>query len=97
MRRGMDGFEGFDDVLREVGIDPADFVRAVLEEVRGGFKLMGTPGSVHTFKGLILPGIVRAGLVSDRVRPAYEAAEIKLFSDVALLEEFERTGDIAAS
>src|SRR5262245_61047262 len=89
MRRGMEGMDGFDDVLRECGIDPADFVRAVVTEVQGGFKLNATPGSVHTFKGLILPGIVRAGLVSDRVRPGYEQADIKLFSDVSLLEQFE--------
>ena len=94
MRRGMEGMDGFDAVLRECGIDPGDFVRAVVEEVKGGFKLNATPGSVHTFKGLILPGIVRAGLVSDRVRPAYEQADIKLFSDTSVLEEFERTGDI---
>ncbi len=95
MRRGMDGFDGFDAVLREVGIEPQDFVRAVVEEVRGGFKLMGTPGSVHTFKGLILPGIVRAGLVSERVRPEYEKAEITLFGDASLLEELEQTGEVA--
>jgi hypothetical protein len=92
----MQGMEGFDGVLREVGVDPDDFVRAVLTEVKEGFKLDATPGSVHTFKGLILPGIVRAGLVSDRVRPMYEAAEIKLFADTSLLEEFERTGDVRA-
>jgi hypothetical protein len=94
MRRGMEGLEGFDAVLRECGIDPADFVRSMVEEVRGGFQLNSTPGSVHTFKGLILPGIVRAGLVSDRVRPAYEQADIKLFSDTSLLEQFEETGEI---
>ena len=94
MRRGMEGLEGFDEVLRECGIDPADFVRAMVEEVRGGFQLSATPGSVHTFKGLILPGIVRAGLVSERVRPAYEQADIKLFSDTTLLEQFEQTGEV---
>ena len=67
---------------------------AIVEEVKGGFQLSATPGSVHTFKGLILPGIVRAGLVSDRVRPAYEQADIKLFSDTTLLEQFELTGDV---
>ena len=97
MRRGMEGMDGFDAVLRECGIDPTDFVRAVVAEVQGGFKLNATPGSVHTFKGLILPGIVRAGLVSDRVRPAYEQADIKLFSDTSLLEQFERTGDIRSA
>jgi hypothetical protein len=97
MRRGVEGLAGFDAVLREVGIDPQDFVRAVVDEVRGGFKLAATPGSVHTFKGLILPGIVRAGLVSERVRPAYERAEIRLYSDTSLLEEFERTGDVSAA
>jgi hypothetical protein len=96
LRRGMQGMEGFDGVLGEVGVDPNDFVRAVLSEVKAGFKLDATPGSVHTFKGLILPGIVRAGLVSERVRPLYEQAQITLFSDTALLEEFERTGDVRA-
>jgi hypothetical protein len=90
----MEGLDGFDDVLREVGIDPGDFVRALVEEVKAGFQLNATPGSVHTFKGLILPGIVRAGLVSERVRPGYEQADIKLFSDTSLLEQFEATGDV---
>jgi hypothetical protein len=97
LRRGTEGLDGFDAVLRECEVDPADFVRALVAEVQAGFKLMATPGSVHTFKGLILPGIVRAGLVSERVRPAYEEAQIKLFSDTQLLEEFERTGDLRAS
>ncbi|MCC7534842.1 MAG: ferritin-like domain-containing protein [Deltaproteobacteria bacterium] len=92
MRRGMEGFEGFDAVLRESGIDPADFLKALYAEVAGGFQLASTPGSVHTFRGLVLPGIVRAGLVSDRVRPAYESARIEPFSDTALLDEIERTG-----
>jgi hypothetical protein len=96
MRRGVEGMDGFDAVLRECGIDPSDFMRAVVEEVRAGFQLSATPGSVHTFKGLILPGIVRAGLVSERIRPAYEQADIRLFADTQLLEEFERTGDVRA-
>jgi hypothetical protein len=94
LRRGLEGMEGFDEVLRECGIDPGDFVRAVVQEVKNGFQLHATPGSVHTFKGLILPGIVRAGLVSERVRPAYDEANIKLFSDTSLLEQFEHTGDV---
>jgi hypothetical protein len=52
---------------------------------------------VHTFKGLILPGIVRLGLVSERVKPAYVAADIKLFSDTSLLEQFEATGEVERS
>jgi hypothetical protein len=96
MRRGVEGMDGFDAVLRECGIDPGDFVRALVEEVRGGFQLSATPGSVHTFKGLILPGIVRAGLVSERMRPAYAEADIKLFSDTTLLEQFEATGEVTS-
>jgi hypothetical protein len=49
---------------------------------------------VHSFRGLIMPGIMRAGLVTDRVRPEYEAAEIRLFSDTSLLEELEDSGGI---
>ncbi len=96
MRRGMEGFAGFDAVLRESGIDPVDFLKALHTEVAEGFQISATPGSVHTFKGLIMPGIVRAGLVSERVRSGYEAADIRVFSETAVLEHFERTGDVAA-
>ena len=96
MRRGMAGFAGFDDVLRESGIDPDDFLKALYAEVADGLKLSATPGSVHTFKGLIMPGIVRAGLVTDRVRPAYDAADIRIFADTKALERFEDTGEVRA-
>src|SRR5262249_27728394 len=96
MRRGMEGLAGLDAVLVESGIDVAEFLAALHAEPAAGFKLSATPGSVHTLKSLILPGIVRAGLVSDRVRPRYEAANIRLFSDTAVLEEFEGSGEVRA-
>jgi hypothetical protein len=96
MRRGMEGMAGFDDVLVESGIDPGDFVAALQAEVAAGFQLSGTPGNVHTVKSLVMPGIVRAGLVSDRIRPTYEAAGIKLFADTTVLEQFEDSGDVAS-
>jgi hypothetical protein len=96
MRRGLEGMAGFEDVLVDSGIDPADFLEALHAEVAAGFKLAGTPGTVHTLKSLIMPGIVRAGLVSDRVRPRYEAAGTKLFSDTRVLEEFEDSGEVRA-
>jgi hypothetical protein len=92
MRRGMEGFGGFDEVLRDSDIDPDDFLQALQPEVAEGLKLSSTPGSVHTFRGLIMPGIVRSGLVSERVRPAYDDANIRVFDDAAVLERFEQTG-----
>jgi para-aminobenzoate N-oxygenase AurF len=89
MRRGMEGFAGFDDVLRDSQIDPDDFLNALRAEVAGGFQLSSTPGSVHTFKGIIMPGVVRAGLVSERVRPRYEEAGIRVFRDQRVLESLE--------
>ena len=94
MRRGMEGMAGFDQVLVESGIDPVDFLAALHTEVANGFKLDASPGSVHTLRGLIMPGIVRAGLVSDRIRPRYEEANIRLFSDTRVLQEFEDTGEV---
>jgi hypothetical protein len=94
LRRGIEGLDGFDAVLRESGIDPDEMVAALIKEVQSGFKLDATPGSVHTFKSIVLPGLVRAGLVSERIRPAYQAADIRLFSDTRLLDEFERTGSV---
>jgi hypothetical protein len=91
----MEGFEGFDAVLREVEIDPSDFLAALYREVADGLKLSATPGSVHTFKGLIMPGIVRAGLVTERVRGGYEAADVHIFTDLRVLEELEQSGPVA--
>jgi hypothetical protein len=95
MRRGMEGFAGFDAVLSESGIDPSDFLIALRQEVADGLKLSAAPGSVHTFKGLIMPGIVRAGLVTERVQPGYQAADIRIFTDTTALEHFEDSGDVA--
>lgn len=95
MRRGMQGFAGFDAVLIDSSIDPDDFLAAMQQEVADGLKLQSAPGSVHTFRGLIMPGIVRAGLVSDRVRPGYEEANIRVFSDTAVLERLEDLGESA--
>jgi hypothetical protein len=94
IRRGPDGMQGFDQVLIDSGIDPVDFVTHLRQEAAEGFRFESAPGSVHSFRGLIMPGIIRAGLVSDRVRPEYEAAQIKLFDDVSLLEELEDRGGI---
>jgi hypothetical protein len=96
MRRGTAGMNGFDEVLIDSGLDPADFFTALHAEVAAGYKLSATPGNVHTLRSLIMPGIVRAGLVSDRVRPSYEAAGIKLFADTTILEEFEDSGEVRA-
>lgn len=97
MRRGMEGFGGFDQVLIDSGIEPSDFIAAMHAEIAEGFKMSSTPGSVHTFKGLIMPGIVRAGLITDRVRDGYEEANIRIFSDTEVLTRFEDTGDVAVS
>ena len=65
-------------------------------EVAAGFQLSSTPGSVHTFKGIIMPGIVRAGLVSERVRPRYQEANIRVFRDAHILEQLEDRGTLPA-
>ena len=96
MRRGMEGMAGFDDVLVESGIHPPDFITALQTEVAGGFQLSATPGNVHTVKSLVMPGIVRAGLVSARIRTRYEEAGIKLFADTRVLEQFEDSGEVAS-
>jgi hypothetical protein len=94
MRRGPEAMRGFDQVLIDTGVDPDDFLKALREEVAVGFRLKGAPGSVHSFRSLIMPGIIRAGLVSERVRGQYEAAQIKLFSNTSVLEQLEDSGGI---
>ena len=97
MRRGTESMAGFDEVLVDSGLEPSDFLVALHAEVAAGFKVSATPGSVHTVKSLIVPGIVRAGLVSERVKPAYRAAGVKLFTDTRILEEFEDSGEVRAT
>jgi hypothetical protein len=87
---------GFVKVLETVGIDPGDFVRALIEAQQAGLRVERPPGQVHSFKDLMMPALVRVGAITERTRALYAAEKIPVFEDASVLEAMENaaTGTI---
>ncbi len=80
----------FGNVLRDSGIDPKDFMKGMAEEYMSGWRPKALPGQIHTFKDLMMPALVRVGLVgTDRIRKKYEEAKVQMFDDLSLLQKIE--------
>ena len=87
---------GFLQVLAQVGIEPRDFLKGLVEANLGGVRAEMPPGQIHSFKHLMMPALVRVGAITDRSRERYKAAGIPIYDDLATLESLEdhQTGDI---
>ncbi len=99
-RYGGGGANGrvYDQVMKDCGIDPKDFQMNMMKEYMEGWRPQALPGQVHTFKDLMMPQLVRAGLVSsDRIRKKYEQAQVKMFEDVSILKQIEVSLDMDLS
>ncbi len=80
----------FGDVLRDSQIDPKDFMKSMAAEYMSGWRPKALPGQIHTFKELMMPSLVRVGLVStDRIRKKYADASVQMFDDLSLLQKIE--------
>jgi hypothetical protein len=93
-RDGQGGFSpdpGFVQVLGAVGIDPMDFVRGVMEARAAGVKVQPPDDQVHAFRDLMMPALVRAGVVTPRVRDRYTQLGIKIHDDLSVLRSLEGT------
>ncbi len=85
----------YDQVMIDSGIEPKDFMNAMMKEYMEGWRPKALPGQVHTFKDLMMPQLVRAGLVSsDRIRDKYAKAQVKMFDDVSILKQIEVSLDM---
>jgi hypothetical protein len=84
---GMD--KGFEQVLHASGIDPADFAKGMEEAAQLGILRELPPGQIHSLKDLMMPAIVRVGLVTPRTRALFDAAKIPVFEDQAVLRAME--------
>ena len=86
----------FIKVLENVGIDPGDFVKGMIEAGQTGLNRELPPGHIHSFKDLMMPALVRVGAVTDRTREMFKKANIEVFEDVSVLESMEdlESGDI---
>jgi len=89
---------GFEQVLVNSGIDPEDFRAGMKEAREQGIEMQQQPGTIHSFKDLMMPALVRVGAVTDRTRKIFEQHGIPVYDDTSVLESLEDadTGTVAA-
>ncbi len=82
---------GFLKVLEVSGIDPQDFAAGLKEAAEMGIMRDLPPGQIHSLNDLMMPALVRAGLVTPRSKELFEAAGIPVNADLSVLEAMEDT------
>ena len=80
---------GFLKVLQVSQIDPEDFAAGMREAAELGITRELPPGQIHSVKDLMMPALVRVGLVTKRSKALYEAAGIPVNEDLTILEAME--------
>ncbi len=80
---------GFLEVLQVSQIDPDDFAAGMREAAELGITRELPPGQIHSVKDLMMPALVRVGLVTERSKALYEAAGIPVNEDLTILEAME--------
>jgi len=86
---------GFLKVLQVSGIEPEDFAAGMKEAAEAGITRELPPGQIHSVNDLMMPSLVRAGLVTPRTRELFEAAGIPVNADLTVLEAMEdRKSDV---
>jgi hypothetical protein len=81
--------EGFLKVLEVSGVDPEDFAAGMREATEAGITRDLPPGQIHSLNDLMMPALVRAGLVTARTRELFQAAGIPVNADLAVLHAME--------
>ena len=84
--------EGFIQVLKTSGIDPEDFAAGLKEAEKMGITRELPPGQIHSLKDLMLPSLVRTGLITPRTKEMFEEIGIKVNADLTVLEAMEDRG-----
>lgn len=80
---------GFLDVLKVSDIDPEDFVAGIKEAEELGITRDLPPGQVHSLKDLMIPALVRAGLITARTKELYSEIGVPVNADLSILEAME--------
>ena len=83
-------------VLENSGIEPADFLAGVKEARAQGVQFDQPPGSIHSYKDLMMPALVRVGAITERIRAKLAAQGLHIFEDATVLESLEDrdTGEV---
>ena len=80
---------GFLKVLEVSEIDPADFAAGIKEAADQGLGMELQPGQVHSLKDLMLPALMRVGLITPRTRELFIDAGIPVNEDLTILNAME--------
>ena len=80
---------GFLQVLQVSQIDPDDFMAGMKEAAELGITRELPPGQIHSVKDLMMPALIRAGLVTPRTKSLFEEAGIPVNADLSVLEAME--------
>lgn len=88
--KGQTGVDpGFLQVLAVSGIDPQDFAKGMQEAEALGITRDLPPGQIHSLKDLMMPALVRAGLVTKRTRELFERSGVPVDADQTILNKME--------
>ncbi len=87
----------FRKVLEAADIDGRDFLAGMKEAREQGIQFDQPPGTIHSFRDLMMPALVRVGAITERTRAMFEAEGLRIHEDATLLESLEDgdTGEIA--
>jgi hypothetical protein len=80
---------GFLKVLEVSGIDPEDFRAGIREAAELGIARELPPGQIHSLNDLMMPALVRAGLVTERTKALFEGIGVPVNADLSVLEAME--------
>jgi hypothetical protein len=83
---------GFVKVLEVSGIEVDDFVAGLKEADELGITRELPPGQIHSLKDLMMPALVRAGLVTARTKALFEELGVPVNEDLGVLEAMEDSG-----
>jgi esterase/lipase superfamily enzyme len=80
---------GFLKVLEVSGIDPEDFMAGLKEAAELGITRELPPGQIHSLNDLMMPALVRAGLITPRTKELFEGIGVPVNADLTVLEAME--------
>ncbi len=80
---------GFLKVLEVSKIDPNDFMKGMQEANELGITRELPPGQIHSLKDLMMPALVRAGLITKRSKELFEKAGVPVNADLSVLHKME--------
>lgn len=83
--------QGFLKVLEVSEIDPQDFRAGVREAAEIGILRDLPPGQIHSLDDLMIPALVRAGLITARTKKLFQEAGVPINEDLTILNAMEDT------